>query len=209
MAPHDSLPVPAIELPLPRRPGRRAGPPRAHRPAATAPAAALRVPLTHAQLSELLWAAFGLSRRGSHGRGPLPLHDGVGLELFVCLPEGCYRYEPHEHALLPVTQRDARALASAPGSRVAPALALVAVAGIVAMAGDALASFLKRRLGIASSGQAFGLDQLPESLLPLLALQPLLELPAEVVAGTTLAFVLLETPSAWVAYRLGWRDRPY
>lgn len=84
-----------------------------------------------------------------------------------------------------------------------------ALAAAVSMAGDALASFVKRRLGIASSGRAFGLDQLPESLLPLLALQPALGLPAGLVAAVTLAFVVLETPAAHLAHRLGWRDRPY
>jgi CDP-diglyceride synthetase len=84
-----------------------------------------------------------------------------------------------------------------------------ALAALLSMAGDALASFCKRRLGIASSGQAFGLDQLPESLLPLLALQPLLGLSATVVVGVTVAFVLFETPAARLAHRIGWRDRPY
>jgi CDP-2,3-bis-(O-geranylgeranyl)-sn-glycerol synthase len=84
-----------------------------------------------------------------------------------------------------------------------------AAAGLLAMAGDALSSFLKRRLGIPSSGQAFAIDQLPESLLPLLVLQAPLGLPWGVVAGVTLAFVLLETPMAWLAHRIGLRDEPY
>ena len=41
--------------------------------------------------------------------------------------------------------------------------------GIVAMAGGLLASFIKRRLGLAPSSQAIGLDQIPESLFPHLA----------------------------------------
>lgn len=82
-------------------------------------------------------------------------------------------------------------------------------AGLFAMAGDALSSFCKRRLRIPSSGQAFGLDQVPESLLPLLALQSTLDLPGSVIVGVTLAFLLLETPAAWLGYRLGLRDRPY
>ena len=76
-----------------------------------------------------------------------------------------------------------------------------ALAGLFAMAGDALSSFCKRRLGIPSSGQAFGLDQVPEALLPLLVLQPALELPAWMVIGVTLAFLLLETPAAWLPAR--------
>ena len=44
---------------------------------------------------------------------------------------------------------------------------LGALFGLVAMVGDLLSSFFKRRLGLASSTPAPGLDQLPESLLPL------------------------------------------
>lgn len=39
--------------------------------------------------------------------------------------------------------------------------------GSLSMAGDLFSSFIKRRLGIPSSGQAQGLDQVPEALLPL------------------------------------------
>ena len=39
-----------------------------------------------------------------------------------------------------------------------------ALLGVVAMAGDLLASFIKRRLGLAPSSQAVGLDQIPEVL---------------------------------------------
>lgn len=84
-----------------------------------------------------------------------------------------------------------------------------ALAGLLAMAGDALSSFAKRRLGIVPSGQAFGLDQVPEALLPLLALRPGLDLSWFVVLGVTLAFLLLETPAARLSHRLGLRDRPY
>jgi hypothetical protein len=51
------------------------------------------------------------------------------------------------------------------------------VAG-TSMAGDLFSSFLKRRLRLGSSSKATGLDQLPESLFPLLACQPLLSLTA-------------------------------
>src|SRR5690242_4314756 len=40
---------------------------------------------------------------------------------------------------------------------------------IAAMTGDLVASFIKRRLGMAASAPAPGLDQLPEALLPVLA----------------------------------------
>lgn len=84
-----------------------------------------------------------------------------------------------------------------------------ALVGAVSMAGDALASFVKRRLGVASSGRAIGLDQIPESLLPLLALQDQLVLSAAQILGVTAAFLVLEIPLARWAFRLGLRDRPY
>jgi CDP-2,3-bis-(O-geranylgeranyl)-sn-glycerol synthase len=84
-----------------------------------------------------------------------------------------------------------------------------ALIGAAAMAGDALSSFVKRRLAIAPSGQAFGLDQIPESLLPLLAVQSMLNLSLLQIAATTAAFVLLEVPVARLSYRLGLRERPY
>jgi CDP-2,3-bis-(O-geranylgeranyl)-sn-glycerol synthase len=37
-----------------------------------------------------------------------------------------------------------------------------------AIAGDLLSSFVKRRLGLASSSMAIGLDQIPEALVPAL-----------------------------------------
>jgi CDP-2,3-bis-(O-geranylgeranyl)-sn-glycerol synthase len=81
--------------------------------------------------------------------------------------------------------------------------------GAVAMAGDALSSFIKRRLAINSSGRAFGIDQIPESLLPLLAVQWQLALSPLHVIVITAAFVLLEVPLARLAHRFGFRDQPY
>jgi hypothetical protein len=84
-----------------------------------------------------------------------------------------------------------------------------ALVGAVSMAGDALASFSKRRLGVAPSGRATGLDQIPESLLPLLAVQALLGLSVAQILGITAVFFALEMPLARLAFRFGLRDRPY
>ena len=84
-----------------------------------------------------------------------------------------------------------------------------ALLGAVSMAGDALASFVKRRLGVAPSGRATGLDQVPESLLPLLAVQGMLDLSAVQILAVTVAFFILEIPLARWAFRLGLRERPY
>jgi CDP-archaeol synthase len=89
------------------------------------------------------------------------------------------------------------------------ALQLGAAIGAAAMAGDALSSFTKRRLGIDSSGRAVGLDQIPESLLPLLVVQGPLDLSYAQVLGITAVFFAVETPVARLCYRLGIRKRPY
>jgi CDP-2,3-bis-(O-geranylgeranyl)-sn-glycerol synthase len=78
-----------------------------------------------------------------------------------------------------------------------------------AMLGDLLSSFVKRRLGLAPSAMALGLDQVPESLLPLLLCAPLLGLSWQAVTLLTLAFVVLELVLSRIAYRLGLRDQPY
>jgi hypothetical protein len=82
-----------------------------------------------------------------------------------------------------------------------------ALVGAAAMAGDALSSFVKRRLGVVSGGQVMGLDQIPESLLPLIAVQGLLDLSLAQIFGITLLFFALEIPLTRVSYRLGIRDR--
>ena len=63
--------------------------------------------------------------------------------------------------------------------------------GLLAMAGDAVSSFIKRRLRRRPGSWIPGLDQLPEALLPLLAGWRILELDAARFTGTLLAFTLL------------------
>lgn len=73
--------------------------------------------------------------------------------------------------------------------------------GAAAMAGDLLSSFLKRRLGLASSRPAPGLDQLPESLFPaLLAAAPLGLDGRDILFAVTL-FLILDLASAHLLYR--------
>ena len=63
--------------------------------------------------------------------------------------------------------------------------------GSLAMLGDTASSYTKRRLGYPSSCAQPGLDQLPESLLPLLALMPLTDAGVvEIVVAATAFFIL-------------------
>lgn len=99
------------------------------------------------------------------------------------------------------------ATAGAPIIGVAPYVG--AVMAVAAMAGDLLSSFLKRRLGRAPSSQALGLDQLPESLLPLLAGSQALSLTGLDIAIAVTAFFIGELAFARLFYSIGWRDEPY
>jgi CDP-2,3-bis-(O-geranylgeranyl)-sn-glycerol synthase len=96
---------------------------------------------------------------------------------------------------------------------VAPVVGLPTVASALlaagAMTGDALSSFIKRRFGFPPSSQAYGLDQVPEALVPLLLVQAVVQVPLAVVIGATAAFLLLEPPLARMTHRLGLRDQPY
>ena len=98
-------------------------------------------------------------------------------------------------------------------SLAASALGLPAQIGIIigaaAMAGDLLSSFIKRRLGMASSSMALGLDQIPESLLPLLAVAGECGLTWTTIILITLGFVVAELALSQVLFRLGVRNRPY
>ncbi|NIR29622.1 MAG: CDP-archaeol synthase [Gammaproteobacteria bacterium] len=94
------------------------------------------------------------------------------------------------------------------GSAVGPSLATGALFGLYAMAGDVLASFIKRRMGIAPSHSALGLDQGLEALLPLLALRGRLSLHWTEIALTVVGFFVLEIVLSRILYRLRVRRRP-
>lgn len=80
---------------------------------------------------------------------------------------------------------------------------------LASLVGDAASSFCKRRLAIQPSGQALGLDQIPEALLPLLVCYRSLGLdPLGVLLLVTL-FTLGQVLVSPLMYRLGIRRRPY
>jgi CDP-diglyceride synthetase len=92
-------------------------------------------------------------------------------------------------------------------------LGLPAATGVIialaAMTGDAAASLVKRRLAIAPGGMAIGLDQLPESLLPLFIVGPAHGLRWATILGLGLAFLVFELAASRLLYRLHLRSRPY
>jgi len=78
-----------------------------------------------------------------------------------------------------------------------------------AMIGDLLSSFVKRRLGMAPSSMALGLDQGLESLLPLLAVRPYFGLSFPQILATVLVFLVLELALSYILFKLHIRKRPY
>jgi hypothetical protein len=81
--------------------------------------------------------------------------------------------------------------------------------GTFAMVGDLASSFSKRRLKLPPSARASGLDQVPESLFPLLACRNLLSLTAADIAICVAMFFVGEVLLSRLLYAWRLRDRPY
>jgi CDP-2,3-bis-(O-geranylgeranyl)-sn-glycerol synthase len=88
-------------------------------------------------------------------------------------------------------------------------LATGAAVAALAMAGDLLTSFAKRRLGQRIHDRFLGVDQIPEALLPLLVLHGRLGLGLVEIAVAVVAFVALQLMLSRLLFRLHIRDRPY
>jgi Putative integral membrane protein DUF46. len=84
-----------------------------------------------------------------------------------------------------------------------------ALIGSVAMSGDVFSSFLKRRMRLPVSSRAIGLDQIPESLFPLLACRRALALTVSDIAVAVITFLISELLISRVLYKFRLRDRPY
>jgi hypothetical protein len=95
----------------------------------------------------------------------------------------------------------------------APLIGLdLTIGGIVAgaaMAGDLFSSFVKRRLSFAPSSQALGLDQVPESLFPMLACRDALSLTIADMALGVGIFFIAELILSRFLYQVHVRDEPY
>jgi CDP-diglyceride synthetase len=81
--------------------------------------------------------------------------------------------------------------------------------GGLAMIGDCLSSFIKRRLGYASGAMAMGLDQIPESLFPLLGVWGTLSLSPTGIVATVGAFMVFDLIVSPFLYKLGIRQQPF
>ena len=88
-------------------------------------------------------------------------------------------------------------------------LTIGAIVAGTAMAGDLFSSFVKRRLKLPPSSQALGLDQIPESLLPLLACREALSLTVAGIAIGVGIFFAGELVLSRLLFRVHLRDEPY
>jgi CDP-diglyceride synthetase len=88
-------------------------------------------------------------------------------------------------------------------------LTIGAIVASTAMAGDLFSSFVKRRLDFPPSSRALGLDQVPESLFPMLACRDALSLTIADIALGVGIFFIGELILSRLLYRVHLRDRPY
>ena len=81
--------------------------------------------------------------------------------------------------------------------------------GAASMAGDLLSSFVKRRAGLAPSSAAYGLDQIPEALIPSLAVMHALSLTLLDVMTIVILFTVGSLFVSRLLFRIGLRDEPH
>jgi CDP-archaeol synthase len=86
---------------------------------------------------------------------------------------------------------------------------LGALVATFTMAGDLFSSFIKRRLRLASSSMAIGLDHIPESLFPLLASRLLLPLSILDIVVGVIIFVIGAVLLSPILFKLRIRDQPH
>jgi CDP-archaeol synthase len=95
----------------------------------------------------------------------------------------------------------------------APWTGLPSTAGLLvsamAMIGDLLSSFVKRRMKLVPSSMALALDQIPESLLPAIAARWVLPVSVLDIIFVTGLFFVGELVASRVLFALNIRDRPY
>jgi SagB-type dehydrogenase family enzyme len=66
-------------------------------------------PISQQRLSNLLWAAFGVNRDDKKRTAP-SAHNRQEIDIYVAMHNGLFRYDAFNHALLPILERDIRAL---------------------------------------------------------------------------------------------------
>jgi len=107
--------------------------------------------LSQQALSNLLWAAWGISRADSGKRTAPSAYNKQEIDLYVAMADGAYRYDPKGNALVPVAPGDLRMLTGTQSYFKDAAINLVYVADLARMneAEESIKMFL------ASAGTGF------------------------------------------------------
>jgi len=92
-------------------------------------------PLGRQEVSDLLWATAGVNRAASGKRTAPSARNWQEIDVYVVVAAGVLRYEPDGHALVPVDDRDLRALAGRQEFVATAPLNLVFVADTTRMEG--------------------------------------------------------------------------
>ena len=92
-------------------------------------------PLPRRVLSDLLWASFGINRPDSGGRTAPSAHNWQEITVYLAMADGLYRYDAHDNRLVPVLDRDIRALTGTQDFVATAPLDLIYVADLNAMKG--------------------------------------------------------------------------
>jgi hypothetical protein len=115
--------------------------------------------LSPQMLSNLLWAAWGVNRKGGPtglpGRTAASASNSQEIDLYVVLPEGTYIYEAVNHRLDPVVAGDLRPKVSAHGQNGAMAKAPVILVYVVDIAKYAKAKFQEPGLRDAETQKSY------------------------------------------------------
>lgn len=101
----------------------------------------------------------------------------------------------------------AAGLLCAPVLDFSPAIGLTAA--LFSMLGDLVSSGIKRRMRVAPSGRALGLDQIPEALLPALAVSAPLAFDVGDIALIVGIFAVADLLVSRILYRWNIRRQPY
>lgn len=80
--------------------------------------------------------------------------------------------------------------------------------GFGALAGDAVESFFKRRIGIQPGNAWFPFDQTDYIIGGLLAIYPFVQLPIWVIITVFIVYFGLHLIAAYIGYLLGFKDKP-
>lgn len=84
-----------------------------------------------------------------------------------------------------------------------------ALLGCSAMGGDLCSSFVKRRLGMAPSSKALGLDQIPEALFPVIVCQHWFHFTGTEIAVIIILFFVGSILLSQILFAVGLRNQPY